>query len=63
MYSIESSLNLADLEDINAELGLQENIKKKQEKPIVEKVRVSGFDVYIGKNNKQNDYIVSKLAK
>lgn len=63
LYSIESSLNLADLEDINAELGLQENIKKKQEKPIVEKVGVSGFDVYIGKNNKQNDYIVSKLAK
>ena len=28
-----------------------------------EEVDVFGFKVYIGKNNKQNDYIVSKLSK
>ena len=63
LYSIESSLILSDLEDIKAELGIQENIKKKQDRPIVDKLDIHGFDVYIGKNNKQNDYIVSKLAK
>ena len=29
----------------------------------VERTIIDGFDVYIGKNNKQNDYIVSKLMK
>jgi len=27
------------------------------------KIQIDGYDVYIGKNNRQNDYIVSKLAK
>ena len=27
------------------------------------KIKINGFDVYIGKNNKQNDYIISKLSK
>ncbi len=63
LYSIERSINIKELEDIKIELGVEEKSKKKQEKPVVEKVQVKGFDVYIGKNNKQNDYIVSKLAK
>ena len=29
----------------------------------ITKEMIQGFDVYIGKNNKQNDYIVSKLMK
>ena len=63
LYSIERSEKINELEDIKIELGVKENSKKKQEKPIVEKLQIDGFDVYIGKNNKQNDYIVSKLAK
>ena len=63
LYSIERSNTLKELEDIKIELGVEENTKKKQEKTVVEKVQIEGFDVYIGKNNKQNDYIVSKLAK
>ena len=63
LYSIARSINIKELEDIKIELGVEEKSKKKQEKPVVEKVQVKGFDVYIGKNNKQNDYIVSKLAK
>ena len=63
LYSIECSNTLKELEDIKIELGVEENNKKKQEKTVVEKVQIKGFDVYIGKNNKQNDYIVSKLAK
>lgn len=63
LYSIERSSSIKELEDIKIELGVEEKSKKKQEKTIVEKVEIKGFDVYIGKNNKQNDYIVSKLAK
>ena len=63
LYSIKCSTNLKELEDIKIELGVEENSKKKQEKPVVEKIQIKGFDVYIGKNNKQNDFIVSKLAK
>jgi len=64
IYSIETAKRLSELEDIKIELGLmKKNIKNKKEKPIVEKIQIQGFDVYIGKNNKQNDYIVSKLAK
>jgi len=63
LYSVEVSKNIKDLDDIKSELGLNIQNEKKQEKFVVEKINISGFDVYIGKNNKQNDYIVSKLAK
>ena len=63
LYSINASEKLDELADIKSELGLVETKNKKQEKPAVEKIQIQGFDVYIGKNNKQNDYIVSKLAK
>ena len=28
----------------------------------VEKVEYKGFEIYIGKNNKQNDFLISKIA-
>uniref|UniRef100_UPI0040254B15 NFACT RNA binding domain-containing protein n=1 Tax=Candidatus Scatousia sp. TaxID=3085663 RepID=UPI0040254B15 len=28
-----------------------------------EKIDINGFTIFIGKNNRQNDYIISKLAK
>jgi len=63
LYSINVSKNVQELEDIKSELGLLTEKVKKQDKPVVEKIRIKDFDVYIGKNNKQNDYIISKLAK
>ena len=64
LYGVESAENLNDLEDVKQELGISEETKKKSQKEInIEKQNIYGFDVYIGKNNKQNDYIVSKLAK
>ena len=48
---------------VNGRDGVNKRVSEKQKKTIVEKIQVAGFDVYIGKNNKQNDYIVSKLAK
>ena len=62
LYSIESAETYSELDEIKTELGLCEKTKKK-EKTTINKISVGGFDVYIGKNNKQNDYIVSKLIK
>ena len=63
LYSIEFADKIKDLNEVKSELGIVSEKQKKQEKPTVEKVLIDNFEVYIGKNNKQNDYIVSKLAK
>ena len=63
LFSIDVGSKISDLNDIKSELGVLSEKQKKQDKPIVEKVLIGNFEVYIGKNNKQNDYIVSKLAK
>ena len=64
IYSINTASGAKELEEIKSELGVDEPQKnKKTLPPIVSKIDIEGFEVYIGKNNKQNDYIVSKLAK
>ena len=66
LYSIEKSSNLDDLDEIKSELGFL-HAKPKSESVSVEnkllKLDIEGFDVYVGRNNKQNDYIISKLSK
>lgn len=59
LYSIERAETIKELKEIN----IDETPKKTKEKPVITKIQINGFDVYIGKNNKQNDFIVSKLAK
>lgn len=61
-YSINSAEKLNDLAEIKPELGLEEKVNKK-EQPSIMKLDIKGFEVYIGRNNKQNDYIISKLSK
>lgn len=63
LFSINMAQKNSELDDIKSELGLNTEIQKKQVKLAVEKVIIDNFEVYIGKNNKQNDYIISKLAK
>lgn len=78
LYAIQVAEKISDLDEIKTELGvnhheikfLEKNkfstnklLAKKNEKIELIKLNIKGFDVYIGKNNKQNDYIVSKLAK
>lgn len=63
LYSINTAETYSDFCEIKTELGITEEKKNRLEKPAVEKININGFDVYVGKNNKQNDYIVSKLAK
>ena len=64
IYSINNAKSISDLDDIKSELGVADKEKQnKTQKISVEKINIEGFEVYIGKNNKQNDYIVSKLSK
>jgi predicted ribosome quality control (RQC) complex YloA/Tae2 family protein len=63
LYSIERADSISDLSEIEIELGLSDLKKKTKSEINVTKVEINGFQVYIGKNNKQNDYIVSKLSK
>lgn len=62
LYSINLAKIPSDLEEISDELNLKEPEKRKNNKINIEKRNIDGFEVYIGKNNRQNDYIISKLA-
>lgn len=60
LYSIERAESIEELEEITLNSSSKPT---KKEQPTITKIKINGFDVYIGKNNRQNDYIVSKLAK
>ncbi|MBE7711961.1 MAG: fibronectin-binding domain-containing protein [Cyanobacteria bacterium SIG31] len=79
LYSIEKAENLKELEEIKSELGIvQPYLQPTSHKTILNrfvrqsplerehsllKLDINGFEVFVGKNNKQNDYIISKLSK
>lgn len=66
LFNIDNSKTFEDLEEIKQELseiGLIQNTKKEQQKPKIEKIDFMGYEIYVGKNNKQNDYLISKIAK
>lgn len=70
IYSIENAQTLEDLIEIQEELGINNGNGNPKEKAKSEKksvtpltFKIDDFTVYVGKNNKQNDYIVSKLAR
>lgn len=65
LYSIESADYIELLEEIKSEL-LPEKVKDSKnsiDKLMILQVDLYDFKVYIGRNNKQNDFIISKLAK
>ena len=68
LYSINKASSIHELEEIKDELGLSKQfstsklLPKDREGQLL-KLDVNGFEVYIGKNNKQNDFIISKLSK
>lgn len=64
LYSVESAQTIDDLLDISGEI-LEDNSTRKNVKKQIEVMKIdleNGDRIYIGKNNKQNDYIISKLA-
>ena len=64
LYSIAAAEKISELSDIKTELGIEEKQKaKKQTAPDLMKFKLENFDVFVGKNNRQNDYIVSKLSQ
>ena len=66
LYSIERTDSLKELEEIKEELGITphpNSLPQGAREQQILKLNINGFDVYVGKNNKQNDYIISKLSK
>ena len=68
LYSIEKASNIKELDEIKSELGLLKltphpsPLPKERERELL-KFEINGFEVFVGKNNRQNDYIISKLSK
>ena len=65
IYDIDVCNSYEELKEISAELEPQNenNTKKKKEKEVnVTKLEIDDYTVYIGKNNKQNDYLYSKIS-
>ena len=66
LYSIERTDSLKELDEIKEELGITphpNSLPQGAREQQILKLNINGFDVYVGKNNKQNDYIISKLSK
>lgn len=63
LYSINRAENINELLEIQNELEPEH--KEKEKKSAIEPLQINegGFTIFIGKNNKQNDYIISKIAK
>lgn len=68
LFNIENAANFDELDEIKDELtdlGFIQKEKgnnKEKKQTNIEKINFKGFDIYIGKNNKQNDYLISKIA-
>ncbi|MGB9792517.1 MAG: Rqc2 family fibronectin-binding protein [Thermacetogeniaceae bacterium] len=72
--ALENSETLSDLEEIKSELeetgyiktrnGARGSLKeKKSSRQILRLISRDGLEIFIGKNNKQNDYLTMRLAK
>ena len=61
LYYAKTALNIDELNDIQEELSPQVDNKKEQQQK-VESVEYNGFNIFIGKNKVQNDYILSKIS-
>ena len=61
LYYIEKAQDREELKEIKSEIMPSEIPVKTQTK--ITEIEINGFKVFVGKNNRQNDYIVSKLAR
>ena len=64
LYDTQNCSSYRELKEIEQELSPEtsQNNKKKEEDSKIEKTEIDGFTIYIGKNNKQNDYLYSKIS-
>ncbi len=65
IFNIENASDFEILEEIKEELNsiglISQKIDKKTQVK-VEKIEFKGWEIYVGKNNKQNDFLISKIA-
>lgn len=69
IYELETAKTISDIDDIYSEilenLDIGKSIKNTKNKDISfnpKKYEIDGFIVFVGKNNKQNDYLTTKFA-
>lgn len=64
LFSIHNASNLGELDEIEEEIDeyILLNKKEKTNKPKIETINYKDFEILIGKNNKQNDFIIKKLS-
>lgn len=68
IFNLENASDIATIEDIKRELWEMGYVKKKKFPSKVQKSSPyhyrskDGFDIYVGKNNNQNDYLTTKFA-
>lgn len=63
LYSINIAENINELLEIQNELEPDQKTKEKKSASEPLQIKEGDFTIFIGKNNRQNDYIISKLAK
>ncbi len=62
-FFVEQTDNISELNEISIELNGNEETKKDEfSNQTAEFINYNGFKIYIGKNKKQNDYILSKIS-
>ena len=64
LYAIDIANTISELNEIKSEIlpdKVQKGVKKSAIEPF--ETEIDGYKVFVGRNNRQNDFIVSKLAK
>ncbi len=66
LFSVQNADNIVELNEIEDEIDefilLKPKKEKKKEKIQVQLIEYKGYKMLLGKNNKQNDYIIRKLS-
>ena len=62
IFQVETADSYDNLSEIEEEILPRKEKNKKHEKPVVEQVDINGYRGYTGRNNRQNDYIYSKIS-
>ena len=63
LYSTDIASNIDELSEIKLETEQKPEKISNKSAILPEELELEGYKVFIGKNNRQNDYIVSKLSK
>ncbi len=60
-YYTKNAQTIIDLQEINSEIN-DETVTDKEKQQKIDFIQCENFKIYIGKNKKQNDYILSKIS-